>query len=70
METIGIKIIHNIMVLNETKRYIARQSGGSWTKDNVLSAVVMSRLLLWNVPPLKDSTKDANERFNVKLILI
>ena len=52
------------------KNYIARHSkmGENWEKSGIESAGFWSRWLLWNKPTLKDSIRDIEKKFNIKII--
>ena len=39
----------------------------NWEKDGIDTAGFWSRWLLWNLPSLKDSIKDIEKRFNIKI---
>jgi hypothetical protein len=47
-------------------RYINRHSGEDW--DDLNKAGSWARWILWNLPTLKDSIKDMEKRFNIRII--
>ena len=50
--------------------YISRhKKREDWLKSGVETAGFWSRWILWNKPTLKDSIKDTEKRFNLKIIL-
>ena len=50
------------------ERYIARHKAReNWTKSGIKSAGFFSRWILWNKPSLRDSIKDTEKRFNIKI---
>ena len=49
---------------NYISRHHAREN---WTKSGIDTAGFWSRWLLWNKPSLRDSIKDIEKRFNVKI---
>ena len=49
--------------------YISRHaSREDWNKSGILTAGFWSRWLLWNKPSLEESIRDAEKRFNIKII--
>lgn len=51
--------------LNYEKRHRSREN---WTSSGMNSAGFWSRWLLWNKPSLKQSIKNVESRFNIKII--
>lgn len=50
------------------KNYLARhKTRENWGKSGITTAGFWSRWLLWNKPTLKDSIKDVEKRFKVKI---
>lgn len=52
------------------KRYIQRHSGMGEDWNDPETAGFYSRWILWNLPDLKDSIKDTEKRFGIKIHLI
>ena len=56
------------------KRYLNRhapsKTNEDWHKSGLYTAGWASRWILWNLPSLKDSIRDANHRFNLDIKLI
>ena len=52
-------------------RYIARHSkmGEDWNKSGIETAGFLSRWFLWNKKTLRESARDIEKRFNVKVTL-
>ena len=54
---------------NRKKRYETRhKSNENWTKSGIKSAGFWSKWILWNKPSLRDSIKNTEKRFNIKII--
>lgn len=52
------------------KAYLARhKKNENWNKSGIHTSGFWSRWLLWNLPTLKESIKDVEKRFNVKIKL-
>ena len=52
-------------------RYEKRhRNNENWTKSGINSAGFWSKWILWNLPSLKESIKDTEKRFNIKIIYI
>jgi hypothetical protein len=51
------------------KAYIARHSklNENWNKSGIKSAGFWSKHILWNKPTLRESIKDTEKRFNIKI---
>jgi hypothetical protein len=50
------------------ERYLARhKTNEDWTKSGIDTAGFWSRWLLWNKPTIKESVKDIEKRFGVKI---
>ena len=50
-------------------RYISRHKANeNWKKSGIKTAGFWSRWLIWGEPTLKDSIKDIERRFNVKIV--
>lgn len=50
------------------ERYLARhKTNEDWTKSGINTAGFWSRWLLWNKPTIKESVKDIEKRFGVKI---
>ncbi len=53
------------------KRYINRHAKNEdWHKSGIYTAGFWSRWLLWNLPTIKHSLIDINDRFNISVKLI
>jgi len=51
------------------QRYIDRhKENEDWTKSGIDTAGFWSRWLLWNEPTLKDSIKEIEDKFGIKII--
>ena len=50
--------------------YISRHGKEDHTSKNITSAAFMSRHLLWSLPTLEASIRDANEIFSINVKLI
>jgi len=51
------------------KRYIMRhQKRESWGKDGIKTAGFWAKNLLWNLPSLKESIKETEKKFGIKII--
>lgn len=52
------------------KAYLSRhKKNEDWSKSGIHTPGFWSRWLLWNLPTLKQSIKDVEKRFNVKIKL-
>lgn len=50
------------------QRYINRHKAReNWTKSGIKTAGFWSKHILWNKPSLRDSIKDTEKRFNIKI---
>lgn len=55
--------------IDKKNAYIARHKvNEDWTKKGINSAGFWARWILWNEPNLNDSIRDAEKRFNIKII--
>lgn len=55
---------------SKKKNYLARhKKREDWTKSGIHTPGFWARWLLWNLPTLKESIKDVEKRFNVKIKL-
>lgn len=54
---------------NKKRAYIARHSkmNEDWTINGINTAGFFARWILWNQKTLKDSIKDTEKRFNIKI---
>ncbi len=49
-------------------RYIARhKKRENWTKSGIKSAGFWSKHILWNKPTIRESVKNTEKRFNIKI---
>ena len=55
---------------NEKRKsnYLARHFNENWTESGIYTAGFQSRWLLWNKSSIKESVKDIEKKFNVKII--
>ena len=52
----------------ERQNYIARHKvNENWEKSGIHTAGFWSRWVLWNKPTLKDSIKDIEKKYNIKI---
>jgi hypothetical protein len=49
------------------KAYISRHRNEDWTKSNIHSSAFWAKHLLWNKPTIKESIKDVENKFNIKI---
>jgi len=60
--------LHNKAVRDDKKKaYISRHRNEDWTKSNIHSSAFWAKHLLWNKPTIKESIKDVENKFNIKL---
>jgi len=53
----------------EKQNYLARHKvNEDWSKSGIHTAGFWSRWILWNKPTMKESLKDIETRFNIKII--
>lgn len=51
------------------ERYIQRhRSREDWSKDGIHTAGFWAKHILWNKPSLRDSIRDTEKKFNIKII--
>jgi hypothetical protein len=51
------------------ERYIQRHvKNEDWSKDGIHTSGFWAKHILWNKPSLKESIKDTEKRFNIKII--
>lgn len=62
--------LHEPQIRDSRKRaYIQRhKSRENWTKSGIHTSGFWSKHILWNLPTIKESIKDVEKKFNIKII--